>query len=134
MSANRLTRKTVLALHPPHFSGFRIRDSETGAFDFQRPFVGLANWTRSLSSVLLSLSHLCLLRVMWLLPRPCTVTVFWSVIDKNAYFEIHKYKTGGLMSLISTARSINPLDANPQPFRYAPINIQFPLNSLWTQY
>lgn len=55
---------------------------------------------------------------MWLLPRTCNVTVFWNVIAQNHYFEMHRYKTGGLMSLISTARSINPLDANPQPFRY----------------
>ena len=58
---------------------------------------------------------------MWLLPRVCVVTVLWKVIENGEYFQIQRYQSGGIFTLIQTARSLNPLDSNPQPFRYAPL-------------
>jgi hypothetical protein len=54
---------------------------------------------------------------MWLLPRVCVVTVLWKVIENGEYFQIQRYQSGGIFTLIQTARSLNPLDSNPQPFR-----------------
>lgn len=60
---------------------------------------------------------------MWLLPRSCNITVFWSVVKDSPYFQLLKYKGGLLMGVISTVRSLNPLDSNPQPFRYVLIPV-----------